>query len=91
MVDTIPINEKTIQNSFNDQYDTHLYKWFFKTTGSVYEIDSYYNKDKVVFSTNKKRVNLVIYGKNLSVAVAGEKVSEVSGFVRSVVFEEAGK
>ncbi len=50
-----------------------------------------YNKDKVVFSTNKKRVNLVIYGKNLSVAVAGEKVSEVSGFIKSVVFEEAGK
>ena len=49
-----------------------------------------YNKDKVVFSTNKKRVNLLICGKNLSVVIAGENVSEVSGFIQSVSFEEAG-
>jgi len=48
-----------------------------------------YTKERVIFSTPKKRINLIISGRELTVRVAGDNVCEVSGFIQCVKFEEA--
>ena len=48
-----------------------------------------YTKERVVFTTPKKRIDLVITGKNLTVRIAGNNVCEVSGYIQCVKFDEA--
>ncbi len=47
-----------------------------------------YTKERVVFRTPKKRVNLVISGKELTVRAAGNSVCEICGLIQSVKYEE---
>lgn len=45
-----------------------------------------YTADNVIFDTGKKKAMLVISGKNLTVRLAGENVSEVRGHICSVKY-----
>ncbi len=47
-----------------------------------------YTSERVIFDTGKKQLFLIISGKNLTVRLAGENVSEVRGLIRCVKYSE---